>query len=74
MYESYPSPERRNVEILREASTHIAFLVEKTDTAVTSQGDVNCDGQVGISDVVYLTNYLFKGGPTPCGDPQGILP
>lgn len=29
-------------------------------------GDVNCDGKVTVSDVVYLINYLFKGGPPPC--------
>jgi len=30
-------------------------------------GDVNCDGEVTISDVVYTINYLFHGGPPPCG-------
>ena len=29
-------------------------------------GDVNCDGQVGLSDVVYMINYLFHDGPPPC--------
>lgn len=29
-------------------------------------GDANCDGQANISDVVYLINYLFHGGPPPC--------
>jgi hypothetical protein len=28
-------------------------------------GDVNSDGKVSIADVVYLINYLFKGGPAP---------
>ena len=28
-------------------------------------GDANVDGKVTVSDVVYLVNYLFKGGPTP---------
>jgi hypothetical protein len=28
-------------------------------------GDVNCDGQVNIADVVYLINFLFLGGPPP---------
>jgi hypothetical protein len=28
-------------------------------------GDVNLDGQVSVSDIVYLINYLFKGGPAP---------
>jgi len=29
-------------------------------------GDVNCDGELTISDVVYMVNYLFHGGPPPC--------
>lgn len=29
-------------------------------------GDANCDGKVSVSDVVYLINYLFKGGPVSC--------
>ncbi|HVP35366.1 MAG TPA: dockerin type I repeat-containing protein, partial [Terriglobales bacterium] len=28
-------------------------------------GDVNTEGNVMVSDVVYLVNYLFKGGPEP---------
>ncbi len=29
------------------------------------EGDCNGDGELSVSDVVYLINYLFKGGPTP---------
>jgi hypothetical protein len=28
-------------------------------------GDVNSDGKVSVSDVVYLILYLFKGGAQP---------
>ena len=28
-------------------------------------GDVNRDGVVGISDIVYLINFLYNGGPPP---------
>ncbi|MCJ7507961.1 MAG: dockerin type I repeat-containing protein [candidate division Zixibacteria bacterium] len=28
-------------------------------------GDANLDGKVSVSDVVYLINYLFKGGSAP---------
>lgn len=59
--------------ICRETQTEIAFLVEQTDEpALTSQGDANCDGELGPGDVVYLINYFFKGGPQPC-DSAGIL-
>jgi hypothetical protein len=31
----------------------------------TAAGDVNQDGSVGIVDVVFMINYLFKNGPAP---------
>lgn len=31
----------------------------------TTCGDANGDGQISVSDVVYLISYLFKGGPAP---------
>jgi hypothetical protein len=38
-------------------------------------GDANGDGQINISDVVFLINYLFIGGPAPlplsAGDTNG---
>ncbi|HEX9916666.1 MAG TPA: choice-of-anchor Q domain-containing protein [candidate division Zixibacteria bacterium] len=36
-------------------------------------GDANGDGQITVSDVVYLINYLFKGGPPPECPPQPYL-
>jgi hypothetical protein len=29
-------------------------------------GDVTCDVNIGLSDVVYLINYIFKSGSEPC--------
>jgi hypothetical protein len=29
------------------------------------RGDVNCDGKLDVADVIYMINYLFKGGPKP---------
>ncbi len=34
-------------------------------------GDVNQDGHVFVSDVIYLVNYLFKGGSPPAYLPSG---
>jgi hypothetical protein len=31
------------------------------------RGDVNSDRKITVADVVYLVNYLFKGGPPPIG-------
>jgi hypothetical protein len=33
--------------------------------AFSLPGDANGDGQLNVSDVVYLINYLFIGGPAP---------
>ena len=32
---------------------------------VIARGDVNADCNINVSDVVYLINYMFKGGPAP---------
>ncbi|MDH4222649.1 MAG: dockerin type I repeat-containing protein [candidate division Zixibacteria bacterium] len=37
----------------------------------TPPGDVNQDGGASVSDVVYLINYLFKGGTPPAHLPSG---
>ena len=41
-------------------------------------GDANQDNKISVSDVVYLINYLFKGGPAPqvmmAGDANGDTP
>ncbi|HEX9912534.1 MAG TPA: dockerin type I repeat-containing protein, partial [candidate division Zixibacteria bacterium] len=29
------------------------------------RGDANGDSKVSVGDVVYIINYLFKGGPAP---------
>lgn len=44
-------------------------------TTLFRHGDTNADKQVTVSDVIYLVNYLFKGGPLPvpvmeAGDPN----
>jgi hypothetical protein len=36
-----------------------------TALEVAARGDVNEDGLIDISDVIYLLNYLFRGGPAP---------
>ncbi|MGB8658559.1 MAG: PKD domain-containing protein [Candidatus Zixiibacteriota bacterium] len=34
-------------------------------------GDANTDGHIDAGDVIYLVNYLFKGGPAPDPLPAG---
>jgi hypothetical protein len=35
--------------------------------SLSENGDLNCDGVIDIGDAVYITNYLYRGGPPPCG-------
>jgi len=46
-----------------------------TDGQIYIPGDANSDCIVNSADIVYLINYLFKGGPCPkpmnAGDPSG---
>jgi uncharacterized protein DUF1566 len=32
----------------------------------TTNGDVNCDGRVDLSDAIYIIQYSFYGGTPPC--------
>jgi hypothetical protein len=47
------------IPVLRNGIIYVA----KEGVAV--RGDANGDCKVGVSDMVYLINYLFKGGPVP---------
>jgi hypothetical protein len=29
-------------------------------------GDVNCSGDIGTADIIYLVYYLFRQGSVPC--------
>ncbi|MCJ7507963.1 MAG: dockerin type I domain-containing protein [candidate division Zixibacteria bacterium] len=44
---------------------YTAFRNLATKIKNAKNGDANVDGNVTVSDVVYLINYLFKGGPEP---------
>jgi len=38
-----------------------SFSVTSLDV---QRGNVNCDSQVNVADVVYVISYLFKSGPS----------
>ena len=46
------------------SSTHLAVGQELT-ALPTQNGDVNGDGEIDLSDAIYLLNYKFSGGPKP---------
>jgi len=45
-----------------------AFAVTAFECESWLYGDPNADGEINLSDAVYIVNYVFKGGPPP--DPQ----
>ncbi|MCJ7786426.1 MAG: M28 family peptidase, partial [Desulfobacterales bacterium] len=58
----------------RVSAFDTSYYVDFTKAAVASFsilanpymiGDANRDGQLNVSDAIYLINYLFKGGPAP---------
>jgi len=38
-----------------------------------NRGDVNADGVINVADIVYLVNFLYRGGPAPCPMEAGDL-
>ncbi|HKZ22621.1 MAG TPA: VCBS repeat-containing protein, partial [candidate division Zixibacteria bacterium] len=40
-------------------------------TALELCGDVNNDGKLNLTDIIYYVNFMFKDGPAPC-NPLGI--
>jgi hypothetical protein len=44
-------------------STNFSLYAGFVYPVVVKCGDANADGKITVSDVVYLVNYLFKGGP-----------
>lgn len=53
------------------------FRIAQADLVpgAASNGDVNGDGQINISDAVYTLIYLFRGGPAPvaCASSPDVL-
>ena len=46
-----------------------SVLVQNDCSLVGLPGDINNDGQVNIADVVFMTNFLYLGGPPPALGP-----
>lgn len=43
---------------------------EKVIVTILKRGDVNIDGSINLSDIIFLVNYVFKGGTAP--DPLSL--
>ncbi len=70
-------PENQHLLFVHNYGTEFipGFEPGTTFVALHRPGDVNGSCVINIGDVVYLINYLFKGGPEPCpldaGDVNG---
>lgn len=38
----------------------------QVDVGIGVPGDMDCDLEVTVGDIIYLVNYIFKNGPEPC--------
>ena len=54
-----------NVTMRVTSRTNPSLSDSITFTLYVRRGDANGDGKTTVSDVVFLVNYLFKGGPAP---------
>jgi 6-phosphogluconolactonase (cycloisomerase 2 family) len=52
-------------------SDDVSVLLNLSNIPGYIAGDVNGDGSVSLSDIVYLINYLFKFGPAPVPSQAG---
>jgi hypothetical protein len=61
----HPRPSGYPHQYLRaRAVWELVFEIE-SDSSFYQSGDANGDGSIDGADVVYLLNYLFRGGPAP---------
>ncbi len=54
-----------NVTMRITSRTNPSLTDSITFVLYARRGDANGDGKTTVSDVVFLVNYLFKGGPVP---------
>jgi len=58
------------IRICSTAENPLCAVSESLFTIRFRYGDVNDDKEIGLSDVVYLINYLLRSGPPPIPDLQ----
>ncbi len=60
----YPDP-LTSGQIKLTVTAHNLLPFSDSIEVGTQKGDLNGDGQITVSDVVFLINYLYRGGPPP---------
>ncbi len=61
----HPRPSGYPHQYLRARAVWELVFEIKSDTSFYQSGDANGDGSIDGADIVYLLNYLFRGGPAP---------
>ena len=64
-YKLIVSAEGQSSPIGSGNSTHYKLMAGYVGATFVQRGDVTADGVIDASDLVYLLNYLFIGGPPP---------
>ncbi len=54
-----------NIPIENEITTFEAILFENTEYVWSQTGNVDGDPLILVSDLIFMVNYIFKGGPAP---------
>jgi hypothetical protein len=62
------TPDMDFIRALTEATGGTFTIVDDSEPLPVSydNGDVDCDGIINIKDVMYLINFIYKGGVPPC--------
>jgi len=47
------------------SSVNVYMQMVPAETPMVEQGDITGDGIFDVSDLIYLSNYLYRGGPQP---------
>ena len=60
--------------VLLAVVAHRSFpaLAQEAGIGPAANGDVNCDGEINISDALFLMNWLFSGGEAPCAGSDSL--
>jgi len=54
---------RKGLSLVLTAAIYLLFCLTPAHALIP--GDVNNDSNVNLADIIYLVNYIFKGGPSP---------
>ncbi|MCJ7508623.1 MAG: dockerin type I repeat-containing protein [candidate division Zixibacteria bacterium] len=58
---------------LADTGTVMIRVKTRTIPPAGHEGDLNGDGKIDATDVIYLVNFLFKNGPGPIPPPAGDI-